>query len=86
MFKTLLNYLFIAATSIYLVYGYLIHISDDRIISKVTKVDNKMHYMWEKKSRLALLLDEFSNTPDCIKSYGYLTYLINGTDSNLNPT
>lgn len=86
MLEKLTNYLLILSTSIYLLYSYIMFVSNDKVISEITKVDNKVGYAWNKKTRLALLLEEFSNTPDCMRSYEYITGLVNGTDLNLNPS
>jgi len=86
MLEKLTSYLLILSTSIYLMYSYIMFVSNDKVISDITKVENKVGYAWNKKTRLALLLEEFSNTPDCMRSYEYITSLVNSTDLNLNPS
>jgi hypothetical protein len=85
MLEQLKTYLLIVSTSIYLLYSYIMFVSEDKVVNGMYDADNKVSYIWNKKTRFALLLDEFSNTNDCIKSYNYLNNLINGSDLNLNP-
>jgi hypothetical protein len=84
MLDKLANYLLILSTSIYLVYAYIMFASNDKIISEVSKSGNKFSYIWNKKARLALLLDEFAGTTDCVKSCDYLNNLVYGSDLDLN--
>ena len=79
------KYIMIVFLSMHLAYSYIMYAANDKIFKNMDKEKNKVSYVWNKKTRLALLLDEFASTDQCKESYEYLMSLINGTDLNPKP-
>lgn len=78
------KYIKIALVALHLVYLYFMFIINDSVISKIPEVDSKVTYIWNKKARFVLLMDEFSSTDDCVKSVSYMKSLIYGGDLHSN--
>ena len=51
MLEQLKTYLLIVSTSIYLLYSYIMFVSEDKVVNGMYDADNKVSYIWNKKTR-----------------------------------
>lgn len=78
-----LDYLKAGCVMFHILYLCLVEIVQDKILLNVVNSDNKIKFLWEKKTRVGLVIDSYMNSDEYIKMKKYFDSLINGADCDL---
>ncbi len=79
------KYFMVTILYVHLAISCFLYIIKDSVFKKIYSTPNKMNYIWDKKSRLALLVDSFIKEDEYAAIYDEIKVLINGGDLNSNP-
>jgi len=70
---------------VHLAISCMLYIIKDSVFKKIFSTPNKINYIWNKKSRLALLIDSFIKEDEYAEIYKEIQTLINSSDLNPDP-
>lgn len=81
-----IDYFVVVALSFHIAYSCLVSLIKDSILSKVVESDSKVNFLWQKKSRIGLVVGSYMESDEYLNLVKHLNDLIYSTDNNLKPS